>query len=306
MFKLIDRRKFISLLVSLSTLLLNGCQATFFATVNGIRGNGDSERITEVIDSASGIAVDVYRPASATADTPVVIFYYGGSWRSGERGWYQFVGRALAAEGMVAVLPDYRKFPQVSFAELMNDAALAVRWVADHRERVGSEGPIFVAGHSAGAHIAALLATDDRYLRQVGQRPDAIAGLVGFAGPYNFLPIVDPAVAEVFVDEAGAYDAQPIHHVDRSDSPALLFHGSKDETVRPFNSATFAAALVKAGVRAEYREIPGMGHVRLVFEIGSGSETGRGIARSVSAFVHGQSEALAGAAVDQRASQPAD
>jgi len=274
------------LIATATAVFLSGCQASFFATVNGIRSDSGSERIAgQLFDADSGLQMDIYRPTGSTTDAPVVVFYYGGSWRSGERGWYRFVGRALAAQGMVAVIPDYRKFPEVSFAQLMDDAAVALRWVQSNRDQLGSTGPLFVAGHSAGAHIAALLATDERYLRRVQVQPEAIAGLIGLAGPYNFLPIVDPKVAEVFVDDAGAYDAQPINHVDRMSAPALLFHGSNDETVRPFNSETFAASLAKAGVSADYQLIEGVGHVRLVFEVGGSTQFSAEIGRRIEQFV---------------------
>ncbi len=274
------------LLAALATLLLAGCQSTFFATVNGIRSDAGSERLADqIFDAEARLALDIYRPSVTSTEAPVVVFYYGGSWRSGERGWYRFVGRALAAQGMVAVIPDYRKFPAVSFEQLMADSAAALRWVQQRRQLLGSDGPLFVAGHSAGAHIAALLATDQRYLQRVGMSTESIAGLIGFAGPYNFLPIVDPKVAEVFVDERGAYAAQPIHHVSSDSVPALLFHGSEDETVRPFNSETFASALQQADVAAEYQAIDDIGHIRLVFEIGRDSPVGQQINAAMAQFL---------------------
>ncbi len=290
-----SRRWLRGLCAAATAILLSACQASFFATVNGVRSDSGSERVAgQVFDRDSGLRLDVYQPEQTSADAPIVVFYYGGSWRSGKRGWYRFVGRALAAQGIVTVIPDYRKFPDVSFAELMTDAANALRWVQANREELGSSGPLFVSGHSAGAHVAALLATDERYLRRVRVQPEVIAGLIGFAGPYNFLPIVDPKVAEVFVDDAGAYDAQPINHVDSMSAPALLFHGADDETVRPFNSKTYAAALSKAGVAAEYRQVAGLSHVRLIFEVGSGSAVDTDISQRIAQFVAANSKPTLG------------
>lgn len=273
-------------LVATAALLLSGCQSSFFAAVNGIRSDRGTERMrAEVFDTGADLRLDIYRPSEHATNAPVVIFYYGGSWRSGARAWYEFVGRALAAEGSIVVIPDYRKFPEVSFKQLMADAANAVAWVEGHRQLLGSTGPLYLAGHSAGAHVAALLTTDQRYLRQAGVRPASVSGLIGFAGPYNFLPIVDPKVVDVFVDTAGAFDAQPINHVDKLSAPALLIHGSDDSTVLPSNSASFAAALRQVGVAAQYHQIPDMGHAELIFEVGRDTKAGADIGRYVREFL---------------------
>lgn len=82
---------------------------------------GDSERQR----------LDVYVPTRAEAAVggmPVVVFFYGGSWQNGDRAEYRFVGEALASQGFLAILPDYRTYPEVTFPAFMDDAASAVRW----------------------------------------------------------------------------------------------------------------------------------------------------------------------------------
>ena len=130
---------------------------------------------------------DLYLPADEAADTPIILFFYGGSWENGKRADFRFVGNALADAGIIAAIPDYRVYPEVVFPAFVQDAARA--FAAVHR-RFGSSRPVFVMGHSAGAHIAALLALDPRYLRQVGlDNCNDVAGLIGLAGPYDFLPL---------------------------------------------------------------------------------------------------------------------
>ena len=113
--------------------------------------------------------LDVYRPTANAGKAPVIVFFYGGNWVSGQRADYAFVGRALAARGFVVVVPDYRLYPQVRYPDFLDDGAAAVAWAA--REIAGHGGDpthIFVMGHSAGAYNAAMLALDPRWLGQQG------------------------------------------------------------------------------------------------------------------------------------------
>jgi acetyl esterase/lipase len=134
--------------------------------------------------------LDVCRPKSATA-APIIVFFYGGGWRSGSKRTYRYVAKALARRGYVAVLLDYRIYPQVRYPDFLDDGALAVRWVKDNAKRFGGDPQkIFLMGHSAGAHIAAMLAIDATWLQKVGLVPGRdIAGLIGISGPYDFLPL---------------------------------------------------------------------------------------------------------------------
>ncbi len=136
-----------------------------------------SRRIGDIVfDRGHGLALDVYAPAHAS-HAPIVVFFYGGTWVRGERAWYRFVGTALAAHGVVTVIPDYRKYPQVMLEGFMQDAASAVAWAHEHAVEIGgSPDDIFVMGHSAGGQIAALLATDPQWLAAHDLKPADLAG----------------------------------------------------------------------------------------------------------------------------------
>src|SRR5687767_4233845 len=113
--------------------------------------------------------LDVYRPRGATSLSPLVVFFYGGDWQTGSKRDYRFVTQALASRGFVAVMPDYRLYPEAVFPAFVEDGALAVRWARNHAALIGGDGRrIHLMGHSAGAHIAALLTLDEHYLRDVG------------------------------------------------------------------------------------------------------------------------------------------
>jgi len=214
--------------------------------------------------------LDIYRPSGRVDRGPVVLFIYGGSWREGDRAIYGFVGAAMAAQGFTTIIPDYRLYPDVMFPSFIEDAALAYGWVHDHiasPETSPSQKrrPVFVMGHSAGAHIAALLTLDQRYLRNVDHAMTFPAGLIGLAGPMAFDPTTDLTTKEVFASTTDNADrARPIAQLRSGLPPVLLMHGEKDETVGLWNSRQFAKALQQAGTSTCKIEIPEVGHVGLV------------------------------------------
>lgn len=209
--------------------------------------------------------LDVYAPRSGEAPRPVIVFFYGGSWNSGDRRGYAFVGRALAARGFVTVIPDYRLVPEVTYPGFVEDGAAAVRWVKANAGRYGGNGDrIVLAGHSAGAYIAAMLAVDGRWL---GRDRAAVRGLAGLAGPYDFAPFTVASSRAAFGAWPNAAETQPVTHADRTSPPALLLTGADDILVRPRNSEALAGALRKAGVAAEVKRYPDIAHIGILTAI---------------------------------------
>ncbi|MDX1486141.1 MAG: alpha/beta hydrolase [Alphaproteobacteria bacterium] len=211
--------------------------------------------------------LDLYVPVSAPGrPVPVVVFFYGGSWKNGKRGHYRFVGQALASRGIAVAVADYRLYPQVRFPAFVEDGARAVAAVVARTAEHGLDPErVFLMGHSAGAHLAALLALDARYLRTAGLSQRAIAGWIGLAGPYAFDPLAYDASRPVFASAADDIDrARPITHVSASAPPALLLHGTADKTVVPDNTEALAAALRKRRVKAETNLYSGVGHVGII------------------------------------------
>lgn len=207
--------------------------------------------------------LDIYAPRQTGAGPrPVIVFFYGGSWASGERKGYAFVGRALAARGFVTMIPDYRLVPEVTYPGFVEDGAAAVRWARTNAKSYGGDGErIIVVGHSAGAYIAAMLAIDRRWL---GKDRDVVRGLIGLAGPYDFAPFTVGAAQAAFGAWPDAAETQPVTHVDRSAPPALLLTGAEDVTVRPRNSEALAARLAAAGVAAEVKRYSSVGHIGIL------------------------------------------
>ena len=176
--------------------------------------------------------LDVYIPGATTGTTPTIVFLYGGSWQSGSKDDYLFVGEAFASLGYVTVIPDYRLYPGVRYPAFLEDGAAAVAWVKANAGRLGVQaGPIYLVGHSAGAYIAAMLTLDPRWLSRTGNRVcDTVAATVGLAGPYDFLPLTDPALKDIFGPRASRPQTQPINYVDGAAPPMLW---SAAVTIRP-------------------------------------------------------------------------
>ena len=244
-------------------LLLTACQPAYFKVLNAAVTSDISE--SRVFDAAHGLSLDVYRTRTLARPAPVVVFFYGGSWQGGRREYYRFVGEALSKRGVVVVIPDYRKAPQHVFPAFMEDAAAATAWTIAHAAQIGGDpGRVYVMGHSAGGHIAALLGTDSRYLARQGLRSRQLAGVIGLAGPYDFLPITDPSLQHVFGAQTDWPISQPVNFVDGDEPPFLLIHGASDRSVWPMNSEHLAKRLRDAGEPVTLRIIPNTGHIGLV------------------------------------------
>lgn len=194
--------------------------------------------------------LDVYVPLNSETPAPVVVFFYGGNWNSGERKEYQFIGEALASRGIVAVLADYRLYPQVRYPRFIEDSAHAVAWTINEVRHYGGDPKrVFVMGHSAGAYNAAMVALDPRWLTTYKLTPAALRGWIGLAGPYDFLPIENRDTRPVFFYPDTPRESQPVNHVSVGAPPALLIASKKDELVDPVrNTGALAVKLRAAGV----------------------------------------------------------
>ena len=211
-------------------------------------------------------AFDLYLPATASAKPALAMFFYGGSWKSGRRQDYRFVGQALASRGIAVAVADYRTYPQVQFPAFMEDAAAATAKLVVVAQRHGVDGNrVFLIGHSAGAHMAALLALDERYLAGQGLGKSRIAGVVGLAGPYSFDPLEFSSTRPIFETVRGDIDrARPVAHAGVGAPPMLLLHGSWDRTVYPLNTEKLTDTLRRHGGQVESRFYPGIGHLRII------------------------------------------
>ena len=250
-------------LASLIAATAAGCSRAAFFAVNlpSVFGAYDRHPNLAYGDDAQH-RLDVYVPTSpAAAPRPVVVFWHGGRWSFGDKSDYRFVGAALAELGCVAVLPNYRHYPQVKMPGFMDDAARAARWAHAHAEDYAADSQRFyLMGHSAGAHLATLVALDPRYFAATGAPPPSITGVIGLSGPYDFLPLQEDDVKDMFGPPQLYPESQPINFVHAGAPPMLLVQGLKDDSVWPRNSVNLAAALEALGVPVTLKLYPKLTH----------------------------------------------
>ncbi len=246
-------------------LLLSACSPT--AVLNALAPR-DGIVTTSDIPYGDGPrhTLDIYAPREAAGPTPVVVFFYGGNWDSGTKAMYRFVGAALAARGVLTVIPDYRLYPQVRFPDFIYDAAGAIAWTRANAARFGGDPHrLFLMGHSAGAQIATLVALDALYLRSVDLSPRRdVCGVIGLAGPYDFLPLHDAELQVIFGPESERPRSQPINYVSPQAPPMLLLAGRDDDTVDPGNTLRLAARLRTVDASVQDELYSGVGHKALI------------------------------------------
>lgn len=230
--------------------------------------------------------LDVYAPRRGPPGAPIVVFFYGGGWNHGRREDYDWAARAIAAQGFVVVVPDYRLYPEVRFPDFLADCAAAVRWAVDNGRGVGGDpGRIALAGHSAGAYNAAMLALDGRYLKAAGVDPASIRAFAGLAGPYDFLPLEEGVTEDSFGSAADPAITQPIAYASAGAPPAFLATGEDDTVVAPRNSQRLADVLNAKGAEAELHLYPGVGHVQIVLALSRPLRGAAPVLRDMTAFL---------------------
>jgi acetyl esterase/lipase len=257
-------RPFCTMLALLTALVVVGCSPV---TVLNVLAESEARSVTGIgYGDDSRQKLDIYIPTHQHEPYPVVLFFFGGSWNSGDRDDYRFVGEALAARGILVVIADYRLYPQVHYPEFLQDSAKAAAWtIANVRTYGGDATRIYVMGHSAGAYNAAMLALDPRWLRQVGISRQPFRGFIGLAGPYDFLPIENPDVRPVFFYPNSPPDSQPILYAGSGSPRSFLGAPQSDHIVNPErNTLGLADKLAAAGAAVTYKRYPYVSHVSLL------------------------------------------
>jgi len=245
-------------------MFATGCSV--LSVVSAFSPTGTANPVaTEVFDAAHGLTLDIYKPkvSETEAPVPVVVFFYGGAWKDGSRQRYEFVASTLLEGDVMVVIPDYRLYPKVVFPAFVRDGAAAITWVQQNIGQYGGDPDnIFLMGHSSGAHIAALLYFDQRYLQNSGAALKP-CGFVGLAGPYDFLPLASPEMQSLFPEQERAA-SQPVNFVTGEEGPVLLIHGLQDNRVKPRNSQSLANTITESGGRVDMLLYEKAGHVRVL------------------------------------------
>jgi acetyl esterase/lipase len=245
--------------------LLAGCSNLGLSFVNALAVFGDYE-VTKghAYGDHQLNTLDIYEPKKLAGSAPVVAFFYGGCWggcTTYPKSYYRFVAEALTAQGFVVAVVDYRRYPEVNFPEIMADTSAALAWLQGNiAEHGGDPDKLFASGHSAGAHMVATAALDPRYLDPENVK---LAGVIGLAGPYDFLPFDEDYLFTLFGPEANWPESQPVNYA-RAGTPFLLLHGKADDTVWAHNPNNLAAAVQEQGGSAEVIIYDNIDHVGIL------------------------------------------
>lgn len=256
-----------SFLLPLSILLLLGACSPLKLLNATVSNDGYTSTLNQTYGEQLRQQLNIHVPNTVKNNTDVVIFYYGGRWQSGNKEDYTFIADAFTSKELITVIPDYRIYPDVDWREFINDGAMAYQWVYDNIARFGGNPErIFIMGHSAGAHIAAMVTTRQSLIGNAGKHP---CGFIGLAGPYDFLPIRDADIKRVFSSANDLQETQPITFVSKDNPDMLLLHGLDDTTVKPGNSTRMVARVKQVGGRAQAKLYPGVDHTDILISLAS-------------------------------------
>jgi acetyl esterase/lipase len=217
------------------------------------------------------LKLDAYVP-KAEGKFPAVVVIHGGAWRMGNKGLYAAEAMALANNGYATFSINYRLLPKHKFPACVEDCKSAVRWIRRNAAKYKVDSRrIGAYGHSAGGHLAAMLATTDGSAKLEGDpnaKPEEsrVQAAACMAGVFNFPRINTPIFSEFLggspQEKPEAYKlASPIQHITKDTPPMLLLHGDQDRLVPLLGSQRFADALKKSGIGCQLIVLKGVGHV---------------------------------------------
>lgn len=233
-------------------------------------------------------SLDVYAPVDAVG-APILVFIHGGGWQRGDKS--RQGGRAgfFVERGWVYIATNYRLVPDVSYPTYVQDVADAVAWVHDHAAEFGGDpDAIFLMGHSAGAHLAALVGADERRLEAAGKDLSVLKGVIPIdTNCYDIPRLMNELGAEgavsiytaAFGEDVEVWrDASPAARVepDKDIPPYLILHAD-GRLLKRRQTRDFAAKLEAAGVHAEVYHARGKNHSTIARDLGRDGDPATGV-----------------------------
>jgi acetyl esterase/lipase len=214
--------------------------------------------------------LDLYLP-KGQKDFPVLFFIHGGAWTIGDRSWYGKLGETFAKNGVGTVVISYRLTPQVQHPGHVEDVARAFAWTHDNIAKHGGKSDqVFVSGQSAGGHLAALLATNDTYLKAHKLSPKDIKGVVAISGVYAIVPGM---MERIFgKGKEAAESASPLKHVSGKEPPFLILYADKDMPTIDLMSEQLQKALTKEKVEANCVVMKDRNHIDSIMKLAANED----------------------------------
>jgi len=254
------------------SVLLLVLSALLFSHNGGVRTHRDLRYYDGQNAHPTKHLLDLYLPQRQTA-FPLLVFVHGGAWSRGDKGAYagayEYLGARVAGQEVGVAVINYRLSPEVTHPEHARDVARAVAWLFRNSSKYGwSAGRIYLVGHSAGAHLAALVAVEPSYLQAHGLNPQIIKGVVAISGVYDLT--VGGVTAKMLYepvfgsDSQGLAEASPALHLTKKSPPFLVLYAQNDYPSLDVQARRFQKALKEAGIQVKAAMIPGRDHVSII------------------------------------------
>lgn len=225
--------------------------------------------------------LDLYLPEGKKG-FPVMVLVHGGAWVCGDKTFFgrgDDIGQGFAKLGIGVVMPNYRLAPDVSHGDQAHDVARALAWTLKNIARYGGSAEnVFLGGHSAGGHLATLIATDETYLKEEGVKASVLKGVIGVSGVYQFpeLNLSLPGAGKMELklnplallsgDEKDRREMSPLSHVRAGLPPFLLIYADHDLPLLPQMAKEFARALKDSRCDAETMQVEERDHESVMFD----------------------------------------
>ncbi len=196
-----------------------------------------------------------------------LLFVHGGYWDAGSKDEYPFVAESLCLAGFSVAVVNYRLAPDGVFPHMVQDVALSIQWLLRQLPVYGvTSSRIGLLGHSAGAHIIALLCVNPVYLERVGLNRQVIRASVGISGPYDFLEWLetDPRAQKAMGAREQWLETQPALIADGKNPPMLLLHGAKDTLCSPAHAPRLAHEIRLKGGIVDWKAYENLDHFRII------------------------------------------
>ena len=219
---------------------------------------------------------------SSAGMRPLILFIYGGAWQQGDKRQFRFVADTLCALGCDVVVTNYRLYPQVRFQQMVMDVVQAGRWIA---ENTPPQQPVYIMGHSAGAHLGSLLCLNRGLLSQAANLETRLKGFIGMAGPYDYFPYTEDAHWDLFGPAANYPSSRTINFVRADCPPLYLLHGEADTRVRRGHSKSLMEKTLAVGGIANRRVYANMGHVDIIVEFSVFHRRNSLVIRDIAEFI---------------------